>query len=334
MIYIDFVAGSHGNYLEFVLNKLLAGDKIDIDTPFNSIGASHNKRVNSYKNNKIFLCGHFYSRNNQDLPLDFNNIVSVEFGPDDLLSLMTVSLLRAGDRNIDDGDLHHNTFFKLTETYYTDLCDNIRKTYSDSIIDSYNRVRGEDWPDIDTPEDFFSIPDRMQKECVEDFGFRVYPLTEKYPHMARNLLREFFKHGFKDTNINGFMLKQIELNSAHASKKNVYTVPFSSFYNKEKFNIELEKIKDFFNLTFVDIDLSKLHNEFMKRQFHVGYKKECDDIVDLIIQRKSAIIPKLSLFRESYINAHIELKTGKVLPIGRDEYFKTTDEFIKLLDEI
>ena len=43
MIQIDFVAGSHGNFLEFVLNKLTLGDLIIDKTPFDSLGYQSRK---------------------------------------------------------------------------------------------------------------------------------------------------------------------------------------------------------------------------------------------------------------------------------------------------
>jgi hypothetical protein len=50
MIYIDFVGGAHGNYLEFICNKFLAGVDCN-ELPFNALGASHDK---GYKGEKQF----------------------------------------------------------------------------------------------------------------------------------------------------------------------------------------------------------------------------------------------------------------------------------------
>ena len=43
-IYIDFIGGSHGNFLEFVCNVFIAKIKTANFLPFNSAGASHNKQ--------------------------------------------------------------------------------------------------------------------------------------------------------------------------------------------------------------------------------------------------------------------------------------------------
>jgi hypothetical protein len=54
---IDFVAGSHGNFLEFVCNKFLG--KLDINfSPFNAAGASHIKSQ-SFLKNRLFVADHY-----------------------------------------------------------------------------------------------------------------------------------------------------------------------------------------------------------------------------------------------------------------------------------
>lgn len=320
--------GSHGNYLEFVLNKAMFGDKILQKHSFDSLGTSHNKRNKNYENYKFFCSRHSF---NDGPPPDYKNIISINVANDDLLLFTTVAFLRAGNGNVSDIGLEQDTFFKLTNSFYSDLIPNLRKSYSHSSIESYNAIKAEDWPGIESVNDFFTLPNYIQKECIEEFGFKIHPLTEQYPNLDKSYLREFFKHGFKDPAVNGILEFKNKL--VYSPDQKVYTIPFASFYNWDAFVTEIESIKKFFN---VDLphNIIELHDEFLKRQFHRTYKKQCDEIVNLIIQRKSAIIPELSLFRESYINAQIELQTGKILPLGRNEYFKTTDEFIKVLDEI
>ena len=93
MIHIDFQGGAHGNYLEFVCNKI-AG--VATGMPFNSIGASHNK---VYTGKKIFYADHYTW---WPKPIVFDKIISIQIGKDDLLPLQQVSLLRAGDFGYDN----------------------------------------------------------------------------------------------------------------------------------------------------------------------------------------------------------------------------------------
>ena len=88
MIHIDFQGGAHGNYLEFVCNKI-AG--VTVNTPFNSLGASHSKQ---YTGIKIFHADHYSFLHK---PFVFNKIISIQIDTDDLLLLQQISLLREGD---------------------------------------------------------------------------------------------------------------------------------------------------------------------------------------------------------------------------------------------
>jgi hypothetical protein len=324
---IDFVAGSHGNYLEFVLNKLVNGSNILQDSPFNKLGASHSKNI-SYYEKMIFHCDHWFLKDG--CPND--NVISIKFTGDDLLSLMSVSLLRAGNMNISDNDLHINTFNKLNNPYYKSTLDSLRATYSDSIVVAYDNVKGENWPDIQNPSDFYLLPDSIQNECINDFGFKVNPLTAEYPDCDRYLLREFFKHGFKTPEINGFIVEQTRMQ--YPQNKKVFEFPYASFYNTELFLNEIQKIQTFFNLIYGDFDVVSLHNEFLSTQFQKDYKAQCDYIIDCIVNGVYVIIPKLSLFQESYINAKIELATNKIMPFEQLDYFTNTEEIIAYLNEI
>lgn len=39
------------------------------------------------------------------------------------------------------------------------------------FLESYRQIRDASWPDISTVEDFYNLPDHIQKECVEVHGF-------------------------------------------------------------------------------------------------------------------------------------------------------------------
>jgi hypothetical protein len=127
MICIDFVAGTHGNYLEFVLNKLVYGHSIEQATPFNVLGASHNKHTSNYQQHKLFYCDHWHR---YPTPVPSKNVITIQFDYDDLLPLMTVSLLRAANRNIQDNDLEHNTFHKLNNGFYQVILEQLEEFYN------------------------------------------------------------------------------------------------------------------------------------------------------------------------------------------------------------
>lgn len=125
MISIDFVAGSHGNFLEFVCNKFIAGLNLDF-SPFNGLGASHVKTKN-YKDSAVFKANHYSERG---IPLS-RKIIRITFEHDDLLPLMSVALLRAGDRKINVNQLEVNTYYKLNNVFYKDEIVKINNSYQE-----------------------------------------------------------------------------------------------------------------------------------------------------------------------------------------------------------
>ena len=132
MISIDFIAGSHGHFLELVCNKFLA--KIDINfEPFNELGAAHNSSKD-YTAKKLFFAGHY-----SELAAKLHKkIIQISFTTNDILPLMSVSMLRAGDLNIDNDNLEFNTYHKLNNRYYSNLLNNIRSAYPDITITPEN----------------------------------------------------------------------------------------------------------------------------------------------------------------------------------------------------
>lgn len=134
---IDFVAGSHGHYLETVLNRELIG--LQAENTFTNLGTSHIKSL-EYQTNKLFYADHWFEHRPTELKTH-STIVSIRFSHDDLLLLSSVSLLRAGDANIDNNDLECNTVTKLLNSYYKQVVYDIKQAYPfvDLSLDSIPR---------------------------------------------------------------------------------------------------------------------------------------------------------------------------------------------------
>lgn len=320
IIDIDFVAGSHGNYLEFVLTKLVFPNDLP-DSPFNEFGASHNKHYIR----KLFYCDHYFQKNG----IKNKNVISIQFTHDDLLQLMSISLLRAGDTNINDKDLHIDTFQKLNNKFYKSILDNILKSYNQ--IFGYDAIKAAEWPCITTVDEFYKLPNWIIQECANDFNFIPKQINQENPNISRSILREFFKHGFMTPSINGFMKEQEKM--IYDKTQKVFIFPFSSFYNFEEFNKNINGIKEFFNLSFTNYDIHRLHNEFLKNQPYKNLKKDTDDIIEKILANSNMQLD-LTLFQESYVNAKLELQFRKEMPFDQDQYFNTTEEIYNYLNEI
>lgn len=130
---IDFVAGSHGQFLEFVCNKFIANLPETDYNPFNALGASHSRSA-GYHKQKVFLATHY---SNYKLTV-FPTVIRIRFAIDDLLNLNSVSLLRAADVGIDNDVLEKDTYHKLNNEFYISLLENICRAYPDVNLSASN----------------------------------------------------------------------------------------------------------------------------------------------------------------------------------------------------
>ena len=125
-IAIDFVAGTHGHFLETTLNKFFG--IVPVSDSFTTTGTSH-KKSTEYQKNKLFCADH-WSELKSDHLNNFKKIISIRFTTDDLLLVSSVSLARAGDLDIHNNDLEVNTVNKLNNKFYQDTLKLIYQSYT------------------------------------------------------------------------------------------------------------------------------------------------------------------------------------------------------------
>ena len=310
MTYIDFQGGAHGNYLEFICNKFLAKVKT-AELPFNSLGASHAK---GYTDNVEFKAWHYFEYRGVKTEFTGSRIISIQINHDDLLTLSSVSLLRAGDHNINNNELEVNTYNKWNNEDYKWVLDNlINGFFKDQVESAYNAVKGETWPNISSVAEFKKLPSWMQDECINVHNLQLLELTAESPDCPRNVLREFFKLGYKYPEQSGFITQQEKM--TYDASNDVRTFPFASFYDIDYFINELGKLADWLGYTFVaDTEFINVHNAFLSNQPYKNSKKYCDKILEKIFSNEIFEFPKLDLFQESYLAANIELRYNIELP--------------------
>ena len=126
MIAIDFIAGTHGHFLETVLNKFF-NITPDLSDTLTAMGTSHNKNT-EYQKNKLFRAEHWFELYADQIP-NFEKVISIRFCPEDLLLVSSVSLLRAADLNINNDDLDVDTVNKLNNRFYQSTLEQIYTAY-------------------------------------------------------------------------------------------------------------------------------------------------------------------------------------------------------------
>jgi hypothetical protein len=281
IIPIDFVGGSHGNFLEVTLNKYF--NIVEIVDAFTEIGTSHRKSKD-YQQNKLFSANHWYRY--PKYIQQFDKIISIRFDTDDLLLLSLVSLLRSSDCNINDNDLEIDTRIKLYGQY-SYLIDQIDKTY----------------PFLNRNE--LSIP--------------------------RNILREFFKFGFRSPEIHGLWAEQKKMQYHPQSK--VFVFDYKSFYNIDDFIFKIKNLEKFLDIEFdFSSDLYHYHQKFLNFNPFINHKKVCDNIIESIQSNTNIKISNLSLLQESYINGNLERIYQKEMPFSSVDYFKSTEDMLNYIE--
>jgi hypothetical protein len=306
-IFIDFLGGAHGNYLEFICNKffnVMPAKLVDF-LPFNASGASHNK-PESYNTNKVFLGLHSIRKNtvNADKYVEFNKstsgvIVYIDIAPSDLLALSQISLLRSGDEDIDNNCLEINTYNKLNNINYRSVLDNIISSFfTDQIKNSYNAVKDPLWPVVNNINDYRTLPTHIQDECNNIHNLRLLELSAENADCPRDVLLEFFTAGFKNPSSHGFMVDQKKIKAQIQYKTHrVFNFNFSAIYDTALFKRELERLSMFLNIPlYITSEFYLLHAAFLEKQPYKDSKAKCDKLT-------SNTSNAFTLMEESYINS-------------------------------
>lgn len=282
-VQIDFVAGSHGNFLEYMCNKFIAQVPMDFN-PFNALGASHVKPSKLIQSSMPFRANHY---SNLNKPIG-DNVVKISISYDDLLPLSSVCLLRAGDSNIDVYLLELDTYNKLKGGYFEDYLYQLTAAY----------------PDL--------------------------KLTAESPDCPRHILREFFKFGFKDPSIFGFIKKAKELK--YQSNVNVFDFSFDSFYSTDRFISKFSSLADWYGSKLTNLDkILEIHTEFINKQIFKDHKSQCDSIINAVKSGQHIEFSNLTVLQEGYINAVLENIYQKEMPFEHHPYFNSTKEIVYYL---
>lgn len=302
MIAIDFQGGAHGNFLEIVCNEI-AGVTISKISPFSASGAAHRK---IYTRKKYFACEH-YSFTPIEFPPDTSAVVSIKIQEIDLLPLLQISFLRAGDYYLDNDVLEIDTYNKLNNPQYSwVLKELIDGFFAGQITKSYNAVKDPTWPTISNLKDFLNLPEHIQLECVNQHKLELLELSDELPHCPRHVLREYFQIGFEHPSQHGFIKRQAGVRyPTHWPK---FEFPFDNFYNKEKFIIGLKELASWANISYNNWDkVLELHAEFLKRQPYKDSKIICDQVVEDICNGKDPNA-KLTMIEEAYVNSQLKIR--------------------------
>jgi hypothetical protein len=181
--------------------------------------------------------------------------------------------------------------------------------------------------------------DTYNKLNNPDYKNTLDSILQSYPFLSvdqnnssipRNVLREFYKFGFADHTINGLWIEQ--QNMKYSPNTKVFYFDFENFYKLEKFNTALIKLEQFIGAKFnFCSEFVESHTKFLSFISYQTHKEQCDQIVQSIVDQTSAVIPSLTLFQESYINARLEKIYKKEMPFHDQTYFTSTEDVLQYI---
>lgn len=176
---IDFFGGTHGNFLELMINLFIYQTNVDTVDLFNNNGACHLKdNILTYV--PKIRCNH-WSHNNIPFNID-DRVIEIKCEQIDMLIALTNSLVRAGDEVIDINHLENNTIEKLSKwpKAYKLLDDliaehGIQSNYPRSVIRNYFYAK------FDNPDYGINMFNNFQHQgSVLTFPFRSFFNLEEF----------------------------------------------------------------------------------------------------------------------------------------------------------
>jgi len=151
--------------------------------------------------------------------------------------------------------------------------------------------------------------------------------NETNSDIPRYVLREFYKFGFKDPEINGYWVKQQRMQ--YPETADVFYFNLGCFYNQTLLVDRLKQLEAFVGKKFDFSDeFYHMHQQFLNRVQYLTCQDQCNQIITAITNGQDCEIPSLTLFQESYINAELEHVYKKEMPFYQPEYFTNTKDVL------
>jgi len=307
-VYLDFLGGSHGHFLEFILNGLdEPNDKLLFENPFSIDGSARNNGVHSHNKfitgEKRFVAGHYTSIGavyRVDDPENKAITITVNNTEESYFNWIKIRLIRGWMPEFSPGpleDLHNNTYDKLIS-----WPEEQRKIQGDEIAS----------PGAITLKLFFSNINNFLGNTIDADN----KSTNKW--CIRNFLKQRY---FSD---DGRKI-QLKINTRQLADI-VVEFKFLDFYNKINFVDNLIRLAEEFNLTITETRLERikeLHNKFLSKNQLLEYNgfERCNIIFNNLKSKEP--LPYLSLLEESYVLSLIDKLLGKSTVYKHDEFFKT-----------
>lgn len=297
-ILIDFQGGTHGHFLESILNGL-DSDSNDLikDSPFrmSDRGTCRNKIYNPWS--LRFCADHFYEsvrlKKHQHLIDSAEHCITIGFYPDyrDIMHYLRVAF----DRGLPPERPQPGTFDQLHKNFYYKTADEKFLKLRTFVIEEGSKV-SQDVPDVEI-------------------------------HILRNVLTQ------RVLLPTGDHLTGIRNRVPFYREKTQHVFMFSWFYDQSKFMAGISELSNKFNLKFEQRQLrvQELYQQFigMNKFSNDSSYQKCQHILDNIESREP--MPELDILEQAWILSRLQTLSGQKIIYNRDEFFKTPHELYQYI---
>jgi hypothetical protein len=332
-IKIIFYPGTHGHYIEFVLNTLATKTKY-VNNPIDPGGTFHNATGTvTYKKNRFFECYHpdqTLMKYNMDTIIkhikEDEFFIKINFESVEDVTVQQLSLRRGPNISIDLELLTENTYNKLVSAGLQGVIDNINR-YSD--ITPYNKIKDPSWPDISSANDFWNLPENIINECVSVFGFEPFYLDEHNTNAPRWVIRNMFKSWFYQAPPS----KTPDFTICNNTQfPNMYSLSLRNIYDIDLFKQELIDIGNYSGMDFdLDYFSESIHNDYVSKVPNKNSRQLCENVFDAV-KNNIDILIILNISEESYVEYLCENYFKIKFPMYKKNFFETTGELRKYID--
>lgn len=171
---LDFYGGSHGHFLEYVVNTYIF-DASRVEDPFDKTGASHNKNQD-YANSRNVVAGHF-TEYNLNPEFQFDQVIRIDFDSIDERIIYLINVLhRAGGISKEEKESKVEEFKNYSPCQYR--------------IDYYSKFKYRDLGHV--------VPDNWKFQDKKSFTVKMFDLYD-YVNFCRLMqnLANFLNMTFK-----------------------------------------------------------------------------------------------------------------------------------------
>lgn len=334
MILIDYVPGSHGQFLAFVCNRFLTDLPRELlgDSPFTGYGTSH-APAQTYWDSWVFRSSHFYSGSNQfGIKLDqwHGTVIKIDFEQADLHVLTATSFLRVADAGVYVDQLHQDTYHKLNNEMWQPTLQQLQQLSVDNLVQSVQRVRDRTWPTVACWQDWDQMPQHIKIECEHLHHLTLWRFDAEHPDCPRWVLREYFRRSFDASNDNGIMglLDRMQ----YPDQAKVFVFHFRDFYHTDEFIKAVDQLSDWLEMPVRDREeIRQLHRDFLARHHYRDMRARCDLALYKWTQNQDHDISTLDVIEQGWLECQIERITGRRFRQDCVECWTSLDEIRKSL---